>query len=284
MSISPQEPPAKSAEFENYTETSKTYDGIRVPVGMKSLLGACEVVAKNLNKNVHDLRLLDVGCGTGNYIMSLKDKVAHCTGLEFNAGMLEQAKCKLAKVENVVLSEGSALELEAIEAGSFDIVIMTQVLHHLAPETNQIVFDGIFRVLKKGGAFWLQTCTPQQNMEGFWWASIIPQGAAANSSKYTGIPLLRSQLKRAHLEIRATDIPEEPLMPLEKYLDPNGPLTVFYRNGDSTWSLARKDELEAGLEWWQSKIDDGTVKSFIEERELERKRVGQSTCVWSLKN
>ena len=149
-------------------------------------------MAKNLNKNVHDLRLLDVGCGTGNYIMSLKDKVAHCTGLEYNAGMLDQANCKFGNVENVVVSEGSALKLDAIEAESFDIVIMTQVLHHLAPETNQTVFDGISRVLKKGGAFWLQTCTPQQNTEGFWWGPIIPQGTAASSSKYTGIPLLKS--------------------------------------------------------------------------------------------
>ena len=282
--MSLQKSSTKCAEFENYMETSKTYDGLRVPVGLPSLLAACEVVAKNLNKNVHDLRLLDVGCGTGNYIKSLKDKVAHCTGLEYNAGMLEQAERKLEGVENVVLKEGSALKLEEIEAGSFDIVIMTQVLHHLAPESNQVVFDGISRVLKKGGAFWLQCSTPQQSMDGFWWANIIPQGAASNSSKFTGIPLLISQLKKADLEIRACDIPEEPLMPLEKYLDPNGPLTVFYQNGDSTWSLARKDELEAGLEWWQSKIDDGTAKSFIEEREVERKRVGQSICVWSLKN
>lgn len=282
--MSLQKSPAKSAEFDNYAETSKTYDGLRVPVGMSSLLGACEVVAKNLNKNVHDLRLLDVGCRTGNYIMALKDKVAHCTGLEYNAGMLEQFERKLAGVENVVVREGSALKLEAIEAESFDIVIMTQVLHHLAPESNQIIFDGISRVLKKGGAFWLQCCTLQQQMEGFWWANLIPQGSARSGAKYTGILLLRSQLKKADLEIRACDIPEEPLMPLEKYLDPNGPLTVFYRNGDSTWSLALGDELDAGLEWWQSKIDDGTAKSFIEEREVDRKRVGQSTCVWSLKN
>lgn len=175
------------------------------------------------------------------------------------------------------------MELDSIESESFDVVIMTMVLHHLAPESNQHVFNGISRVLKKGGVFWLQACTPQQQMEGFWWSLIIPQGASRSSSKFTGIPLLQAQLQTANLGVKACDIPEEPLMPLDKYLDPNGPLTVFYRNGDSTWALSRPDELDAGLDWWKEKIANQTALSFIQEREIQRQRVGQSTCVWSVK-
>ena len=30
-----------------------------------------------------------------------------------------------------------------------------------------------------------------------------------------------------------------------------------FRNGDSTWSLALDEELDAGLKWWKGEIDAG---------------------------
>ena len=81
-------------------------------------------------------------------------------------------------------------------------------------------------------------------------------------------------MKKAGLEVMGVDVPEDPLMPLNKYLDIDGPLKKVFRDGDSTWSLAQKDELEAGLDWWKNDMNEIEKQAFIEEREIQRKRVG----------
>ena len=60
------------AEYEDYTSVSKTYDEIRKPVGLESLDKALELASQRLGKEKKSLKLLDVGCGTGNYINALK--------------------------------------------------------------------------------------------------------------------------------------------------------------------------------------------------------------------
>lgn len=72
-------------------------------------------------------------------------------------------------------------------------------------------------------------------------------------------------------------------MPLDTYKDIMAPFSAKFRDGDSTWSLARPQELEAGLKWWQKKVDNGEAEAFVEEREIQRNRVGQTTCAWAVK-
>ena len=141
-------------EFENYNKTSATYDDMRLPIGLDNLKRAMETAASNVGTTVDKLKLLDVGCGTGNYIAAIKDQVASCDGLEYNDGMLKVCREKLGNAANVTLRQGSALNLDEFEDGTYDIVIMTQVMHHLDPDTHQQAYNNMSRVLKKGGAFW----------------------------------------------------------------------------------------------------------------------------------
>jgi ubiquinone/menaquinone biosynthesis C-methylase UbiE len=52
-------------------------------------------------------KLLDAGCGTGNYILPLAKHVKTLVGFEYNDGMLAQSRKKTAKLENVELKQGS---------------------------------------------------------------------------------------------------------------------------------------------------------------------------------
>lgn len=270
-------------EYEDYTSTSHKYDELRKPIGLDSLDNALTVAAQAAGCTVSELNLLDVGCGTGNYINVLKHKVGSCNGLEFNDGMFAQSQAKHLGDERVTLQQGSVLNMDCFQDESFDTVIMTQVLHHLTPDTHSVALSEIARVLKPGGVFWISTQTPQQHVDGFWWSPIIPKAVAMVAARFASSALFESQLTQAGLQLKSTDVPAEPLIPLEWYADTNGPLNEVYRNCDSTWALATAEELAAGLDWWQSILNSGEADTYLKDREAVRAVVGQTTAVTAVK-
>jgi ubiquinone/menaquinone biosynthesis C-methylase UbiE len=265
-------------EYEDYTATSQVYDSTRVPIGLDSLKSALSRAGEAVGKPVEELDLLDVGCGTGNYLNAVKPLVGKCTGLEFNGGMLAQAMDKHADDPNVTLMEGSVLEIP-FEDASRDAVIMTQVLHHLTPDTHALALSEIVRVLRPGGVFWISTQTPHQHMDGFWWTPIIPQASAVVAARFPGVPEFTAQMEAAGLADITWDVPDVPLMAPAAYADINGPLSKVFRDGDSTWSAASEEELEAGLAWWKGELDAGRGEAFLAEREERRAVVGQTSAV-----
>merc|ERR1719281_462885 len=77
--------------------------------------------------------LLDLGCGTGNYLALAAPHVKKVHGLDYNPGMLEQCAKKVERLglKHVELQQGSILEELPFEAASFDAVMINQVLHHV---------------------------------------------------------------------------------------------------------------------------------------------------------
>jgi len=78
---------------------------------------------------------------------------------------------------------------------------------------------------------------------------------------------------------------EEPIVLVDEvlqgkgYLDPHGPFSKAYRDGDSTWSLTTAEELQQALARLQAMHNDGSIASYLRQREQLRHRVGQTTCV-----
>ena len=62
-------------DFENYTNSSHSYDETRIHIGIEVVLG-CFVTART--KPLHEQVILDAGCGTGNYLEAIVDKVGRC--------------------------------------------------------------------------------------------------------------------------------------------------------------------------------------------------------------
>ena len=81
----------------------------------------------------------------------------------------------------------------------------------------------------------------------------------------------------------AVDIPEDPLVQLDAYLELEGPFSEQFRNSDSTWSLATEQELEAGLEWWRGMLDRGEAEGWLADREATRAKIGQTSAITSIK-
>jgi SAM-dependent methyltransferase len=99
--------------------------------------------------------ILEVGCGTGNYITAFAeapDGMAY--GLEPSTGMLEHARSRGSRVR---LLAGRA-EAIGLAAAIFDLVFSVDVIHHVEDITAYL--GEAYRILKPGG--WLCTVTDSE--------------------------------------------------------------------------------------------------------------------------
>lgn len=270
-------------EYCPYTETSKAYDTTRAPLGLNVFLGSMVLIGTPL----HEQDLLDVGCGTGTFLEELKENVGSVTGLEYNDGMIAEARSRLGndpKVKQLVQGSADALPFPD---NSFHVVTMNQVAHHF-PKDNDYsfclkVFKEISRVLKPGGAFILNTSTPEQQRDAFWWLSLFPRASKAICERFPPLETLTQHCKSAGLLVTADSVCvplHRSLMADSKYLEHGvkGAFLPEYRAGDSSWSMAENfGELDAGLNQLQTMIDKGTAEAWLQGREDLRKRLGQAT-------
>jgi len=270
-------------EYCPYTQTSKAYDSTRAPLGLNIFYGSMVQAGTPL----HEQHLLDIGCGTGTFLDAIKQNVATVTGLEYNDGMISEARKRLGndpKVKEIV--QGSADALPFAD-NSFHAVAINQVLHHFPKDDNYSfclkVFKEIYRVLKPGGVFVLNTSIPEQQRDAFWWLSLFPKASKAICERFPPLATLTSHCKEAGLLMTADSVCvplHRSLMAEDKYLEHGvkGAFMPEYRAGDSSWSMAENfGELEAGLKEVQKMIDNGTADAWLEGREKLRKTMGQAT-------
>eukprot|EP01052_Picozoa_sp_SAG31_P031634 SAG31_NODE_3372_length_4351_cov_4.835842_1_plen_162_part_00 len=149
------------AEFENYDNTAGSYALSRRTPGLSHLLGA---IASSCAQTLDKAEVLEIGCGTGNYLHALKTTVKSIVGLDANESMLRIAGERMTpddhEHQRVHLHHGCATELP-FTSGSFDAVYTCQVLHHMAPDghmTRQVIAE-IKRVLRPGGVMYHNVCT-----------------------------------------------------------------------------------------------------------------------------
>ena len=130
------------------------------------------------------------------------------------------------------------------------------------------------RVLRPGGAFILQTQTPQQHRDGFWWAPIIPTASSRLAERFPELDWLEEEVLRPHgFDAFEEHIPSQPLMAIQFYANLGGPLLEEFRNGDSTWGLATEEELDRGLrDWGRRLLEDPVGAAEVRSGEGERER------------
>jgi tRNA (cmo5U34)-methyltransferase len=99
--------------------------------------------------------LLDIGCGAGNFTLSILNRVAplDCTLADLSLPMLERAAQRVgaATTGRIATFQGDMRELQ-FAAGSFDVVLAGAVLHHLREDADwKEMFQRMHRWLRAGG-------------------------------------------------------------------------------------------------------------------------------------
>ena len=99
-----------------------------------------------------DMRLIELGCGTGSTAIAHAPHVAHIRATDLSPGMLDIArdKAKAAGIENVTFEVGAIETLDAPDA-SYDAVLCLSLLHLL--RDRQAAMRAAHRMLKPGGLF-----------------------------------------------------------------------------------------------------------------------------------
>jgi SAM-dependent methyltransferase len=175
----------------DYAVASSTYDNTRnASSPVVELMAARGAFARRgSGPGARKARVLDFGCGTGNYLAELS-RLFDCElfGLEPSEAMAEKAR---AKNPGIVVEKGDHASLPFSE-GFFDFIYMTDVVHHV-PDLD-LLFENLHAKLAPGGLVCIVTESHVQ-IEARWYNAYFPSLAGNEKSRYPDI---------AELELRAS--------------------------------------------------------------------------------
>jgi ubiquinone/menaquinone biosynthesis C-methylase UbiE len=215
--------------------------------------GASLIVRDELQRHwvgTPDSRVLEVGCGTGDYLVELVDSVK-CLGwgVDPSAKMLRYAPSH----ERIRFAEGTA-EKFPLEDIVFDLIFSVNVIHHVKEP------DGYFReamgYLKQGGKICTITDSTRiirdrKPLTHYW-----PGTALADLVRYHDISRLREQMGSAGF----VDIGEyEIIAPIE--IDDPSP---YKEKAYSCLHLISEDEFMEGLHRLEDDLKAGPVRGVTE--------------------
>lgn len=87
-----------------------------------------------LDKEKNEIKILDIGAGTGRYAIPLSQEGYDVTALElvkYNIGILK------SKGSNVQAIQGNALNLKKLKSDSFDVTLLFGPMYHLFSQENK---------------------------------------------------------------------------------------------------------------------------------------------------
>lgn len=106
-------------------------------------------------------RILDIGCGAGNYLteLLLHFRDALGTGVELDAAVAEEARTRLRNAEvfrRSEILEGDFMDL-SIPRGTFDLALLNNNLHYFDAEGRVALLERVHECLAAGGTLAIQT-------------------------------------------------------------------------------------------------------------------------------
>lgn len=132
-----------------FTLWSKAYDHGPIKWWLAGIQKkVCRIIEENSKKS--NVKLLDIGCGTGELLLMLANKKRYqkLCGADLTGAMLKIARKKLKGYKNVSFAKAPADNLP-FKNQMFDIAATTEAFHHFPKPEKSL--EEIRRVLKKKG-------------------------------------------------------------------------------------------------------------------------------------
>ncbi|MBD2212226.1 amino acid adenylation domain-containing protein [Nostoc linckia FACHB-104] len=132
-------------------------------------------------------RVLEIGCGNGLLLFRIAPHCSQYFGTDISKQAIHYIEQQLSKskpnLSHVKVCEGAAHELEGLEAGSFDTVIINSVIQYF-PSVDYLlqVIEKIVQVIKPGGQIFIGDVRSLPLLETFHTAVQLSQAIASLSS------------------------------------------------------------------------------------------------------
>lgn len=151
-------------------------------------------VSKYLNPDYKQLRVLDLGCGTGLVGLQFRAVAGLIHGVDLAQNMLDQAELRRDERESRIYDKLAQADLRhfLLEApvGGYDVIAAANVFPYVGGLTP--VFDGVAHALRTGGLFSF-TVEPEEGTE---YGLVSGQGRYAHSQSY-----IEEQAARVGLDV-----------------------------------------------------------------------------------
>lgn len=135
--------------------------------------------------------VLDIGCGTGSFVMSLLSlRNTTIFSIDNSLKMLKKALTKdKTRKAHWILSDAHQLPFRS---NCFDCMYMTLVIHHF--ENKESALQEVYRVLKKGGSCVIMTHSHYRIKRHF--LRDFPGIIAIDLKRFPSIPFLKALMKK----------------------------------------------------------------------------------------
>lgn len=105
-----------------------------------------KLIVESVVKQIHNPRILDIGCGIGRWAENLINQFDSYTGVDFSEGFIDYASKKFSDNENIKFYNNSILNLDKeILDSNFNFIICTGVLMYV----NDTNLSKFFKTLKQ---------------------------------------------------------------------------------------------------------------------------------------
>ncbi|WP_272501886.1 class I SAM-dependent methyltransferase [Salinibacter ruber] len=138
--------------YQEYVQSGQAADGSCATVEESSIARRRDGIQRTLKRFMpsrKDLRIVDLGCGHGDYVYHLRELgYENVEGVDVSQEQIELARA--LGLEGIVCDEIEEY-LRGQEPDSIDVVLLIDVLEHLDRSKLFSVMDEVSRVLRSGG-------------------------------------------------------------------------------------------------------------------------------------
>ena len=193
--------------------------------------------------------VLEVGCGTGNYSIALREATGcSVTGVEPSAEMLAVAQARRSATE---FRQGRAEALPVTDA-SCDLIFSVDVIHHVSDRAA--FFREAARILHPGGRLCTVTDSPEDIRRRRPLSSHFPESVAIELARYPSVEVLRAEMAAAGFGSIWTETTElsYPLTDMQSYRE----------RAYSALHLIPDDAFQRGVDQMERELRAGSITAL----------------------
>ncbi|XP_052780698.1 demethylmenaquinone methyltransferase-like isoform X2 [Mya arenaria] len=258
----------------DFSKSCHDYDRYRRPVGSDLIAGMSQFYT---GKQLKDLHILDVGCGTGLYGKALLDLgLGKMSLIDASKDMLSVASNKLA----TYIEQGCVLSLDHYQTpplpyqnGSFDVVLLNMVIHHL-DSVNGRTFPNAIRLLKeaemclKKKGIVAITTIPPSNAMNYWTSKQCYEFTHRTIQYFPSLDEYETMFIKSGLKsVQKLTFLGPGLICYENIIDSNGYLDQSWVNSACVFELATDEEMIAIHEKVHGLVQSGMWQQWTQEND-----------------